>query len=533
MADTLTGFLTEIADAIREVEGSVGAIPAPTFPDRIRNLTVAVDFTRLATAIADATARKGEPKVAGSGDYDFGTEVTTQGAIDALAEAIATAQGVYDTYKTAPVTQALLNDAQEALEAAVKTFEASITEVSADTSELTAQQARLTTLKQGVSTSADGKDVTFGGKWVTSAEQAAVDAALLTAQDAVRSATKQSQINAAVSTLKSALDTYQAAIKTATKDTSALDAAISAANTAKKDVLTSDQEGADLPAGSDYVTTAEMQALEAAIALAASAKETSTNQNQIEAAARTLTEETEAFEAEVKTNWAPPEDIADASWDDIAKLADLAAAEPTGYKKYIGQEKAFTYGGYSVTARIVGIAQDTLRNGGKCGFTFHIYKGMGTHNMNGSDTAAGGYASTAMKTWLEGLAFPDDLAALLPEFEVKYRDGSNTGAAAKSLYAKVALMSASNLYWAGCQGNNGMQAYFYSDEGEPYQYFEDNDTLASRIHYNSSGGARNAWLLSPRSSTRFMRANSAGNADGSSASGGYVPSARFCLGSSI
>ena len=45
--------------------------------------------------------------------------------------------------------------------------------------------------------------------------------------------------------------------------------------------------------------------------------------------------------------------------------------------------------------------------------------------------------------------------------------------------------------------------------------------------HRTSGGANNAWLLSPNSTTNFMNANSNGNANNNNASNTYVPSARF------
>ena len=549
---TLTGFFTEIADAIREVEGSVEAIPAPTFPDRIRNLTVAVDFTRLAAAIADATARKDETKVAGSGDYDFGTEVTTQGAIDALALAISTAQGAYDTYKTGPVTQALLNDAQEALEGAVSTFEAAITQVTPDTSALTAQESRYTTLKTGVSTSANGKDVTFGGKWVTSAEQSAADTALSTARSTVEAATKQSQINAAVSTLTSALDTYQAAIKTATKDTAALDAAISAANAAKADVSASDQEGADLPAGSKYVTMAQMKALTDAIAAATTAKTASTTQAQLDAATSTLTTATSTFEGQVKTN--RPSIPADqsafnaTSWEDMALLsADCAKVGASDYQKLLGFMKDVAVSGVgTVKARLIGLNHDDLVSGGKAGFTFQLTDGLSTSapasfQMNSSNTNSGGWASSLMRsTNLPKLkaALPADLQGVIKKV-TKKTSTANSGTAVSDteddlfLLSLVESIGTTKTAYTDNPVASGNYLYNEGSQYEYYKQFDGNKTEAFNHHIinQASGGAQIWWLRSIRlgNTTGFYVMRTSGGWNYHNASNAYLPAAGFAL----
>ena len=259
------------------------------------------DYRQLKKALTEADALKDSAKV-GGGDYDFGTNVTDQDSLDAFTGAIAKAQAVLDAYEDPDTTQQTLDGAAGELQAAVETFRASCKPVQPDKSGLTEQESRYTTLKDGVSVSADGKDVAFGSKWVTTQEQTAADNALTTARNAVNAAKKQTEIDGAVSTLTSALDTYERAIKTATKDTAALDSAISAANEAKDGVLTSDSEGSDLPAGSKYVTTDQMSTFEDAIGAATSVKEGATKQSEIDKAASDLKSATSTFSSHVKQN---------------------------------------------------------------------------------------------------------------------------------------------------------------------------------------------------------------------------------------
>ena len=294
-------------------EGVAGLVPGAPSPDEGEKVLLnsgwgdykgggMPDYRPLKAAIAAANAAKDAAKVKGGGDYDFGTPVTTQAAIDTLTTAITAAQKVYDAYDDPDTTQDTLDTATSTLNAALQTFNATCTPLVADKSGFTAQETRYNGLKDGVSTPTDGKDVPFGSKWVTASEASAADTALSTARSAVNSATKQSQINSAVTTLTVAIDTYQAAIKTATKDTAALDAAVSAANAAKADVSASDQEGADLPAGSNYVTSAQMKALTDAIGAATTAKESGTTQKQLDDATSALTKATETFKSQVKQN---------------------------------------------------------------------------------------------------------------------------------------------------------------------------------------------------------------------------------------
>lgn len=487
----------------------------------------------LKQSIATATSKKTAAKVAGSGDYDFGTQVTDQASVDALGKAITTAQAVVDGYGETVFTQGELDAAKATLDAAVKAFDATLKPLTADKSGLTAQESRYTTLKQGVSTSANGKDIAFGGKWVTSAEQSAADTALSTARSTVEAATKQSQINSAVSTLKSALDTYQAAIKTATKDAAALDAAISAANAAKADVQASDQEGADLPAGSKYVTTAQMKALTDAIAAATTAKTASTTQAQLDAATSTLTTATSTFEGQIKTNWQAPEDIADASWDDIARTSALAAADPQSYQKYLGQTKVIDMSGLgngctNVTAMIIGIGHDVDESGAKLGFTFQLRDGLPyqTFTMNSSATTSGGWRDSLMRsTNIKKVkeAMPADLKSRLKTM-VKKTNITASGTSTVETQDDIALLSVREVFGSAETGQT-----WWASEGEQYEWYAAHNTASDRIIKRADGSAHSWWLRSVYSSTNFCRVDDDGNRNSGNADYERLPCACFSV----
>ena len=227
------------------------------------------------------------------GDYEFGSWVATAGVIAALKAAIDAAKAVSDGYGQTVFTQGELDAARDALQKGIDAFKAAAKEIAADKSAYDALVKRVSDVSAVVS--ADGKDVPFGTKWVSSAAKTAIDQALATAKTAVEKAKKQSEIDAAVSTLTSAVTTFEGAVKTATADTAALDKAISDTVEAMDGVVVS-ADGEGLDPSVRYVTDQKtLDDITSALNAARTAKTTATKQSDLDSATKTLTDALDKF----------------------------------------------------------------------------------------------------------------------------------------------------------------------------------------------------------------------------------------------
>lgn len=201
--------------------------------------------------------------------------------------------------------------------------------------------------------------------------------------------------------------------------------------------------------------------------------------------------------------------IAEMSWADVTMLADEAAKNPGKYTDYIGQEKILETWEYQLLTRIVDVGKLTLMNGGTSGFIFDIYvqvddeeflyKTYFGYGDESSFTDTDIYSSLLYSYYLEGelTDFPlerlfdidgDDFLYLLEDFEVKYHSIDDRGT--ETEYARMGIMSASNMYWSGCNGidDRSLENFIRTDEGEPYTYYKQNDIPESRIHYFDTSG---------------------------------------------
>ena len=173
-----------------------------------------------------------------------------------------------------------------------------------DTAALDAAIDAAETAKSGVAVDTDAANVAVGTKWVTQAESSALETAITAAQAvAANSDAAQEQIDAAAATLATATTAFNAAKKEGTKaasgpsaaDKTALNAALEAAPTAKTGVV-ADTAAANVPAGTKWVTQADMTAFEAAITEAQAVSDNSNaTQSQVDTAVTALTTATTTF----------------------------------------------------------------------------------------------------------------------------------------------------------------------------------------------------------------------------------------------
>lgn len=188
--------------------------------------------------------------------------------------------------------------------------------------------------------------------------------------------------------------------------------------------------------------------------------------------------------------------LATADWRDVAFTAKAAAKDPASYAAFVGKEKTLSVSdgekAYTVTARIDGVGQDTVQGGAKGGFTFDVYEGLPTHRWNDAAHYWGGeaapqdsaYDTSEARNWLESLTFEGDVAKHMQSFAVRYRRPQvqdpvdplhpeqwawKPPTAAETIYAKVAPLSAANMYSTAAASDYSMAVF--EDEGPLYTFF--------------------------------------------------------------
>lgn len=149
-------------------------------------------------------------------------------------------------------------------------------------------------------------EVEKGVKFVTPAEKQALADAIAAARAVLNNPKNQSTVNQAVTALNSAVDAFNAAIQTGTNagveyDTTALEAAITAANTASENVIASDKQASEVEKGVKFVTPEEKQTLTDAIAAAQAVLDNPESQSAIDQAAAALNSAADAFTAAIQT----------------------------------------------------------------------------------------------------------------------------------------------------------------------------------------------------------------------------------------
>ena len=198
--------------------------------------------------------------------------------------------------------------------------------------------------------------------------------------------------------------------------------------------------------------------------------------------------------------------------------AQIKAASDNGTydSKYaIHDTKSFDFGNFTAEMELVAKDTDIKHDGtGNAHMTWLCKKIVTTHAMNSTNTTAGGYPASAMKSWLEGDevlgAFPAELKSALVEVDKTYYDNDDTST--KTTSCKIWIPSSYEV----CITNS----YLKENSGVKYNsVFSDN---SSRVKYNSSGSANAWWLRSAYSGTNFVFVSNGG--------GGNYGSATYAIG---
>ncbi len=269
------------------------------------------DTTALEAAITAAEALKDAANVIDKDEADVvaGTKYHKQAAVDALNTAIENAKAAKDAATTADDVTAAVN----ALNTAVETFKAAELTGTLDLQPLQDAIKAARDLKATVFVIDDKNvdEVADGVKFVTTADMETLNNAIKAAEDVLADPADAAAVTSAVAELATAKATFDAAIKTGeateggyvpTVDTTALEAAITAAEAAKKGVTVSDKTPAEVNRGTKFVTQEVMDALDAAIEAAKTAKDAENKTHgSVSNAMDALNAAAEEFKAAIQT----------------------------------------------------------------------------------------------------------------------------------------------------------------------------------------------------------------------------------------
>lgn len=253
-------------------------------------------------------------------------------------------------------------------------------------------------------------------------------------------------------------------------------------------------------------------------------------------------------------DWATEDDIfelaptsfGETSWSMISALSTAGRA---GEFFNVGDEKTIQLTtGEDVTLVILGFDHDDLTGGGKAGITIGMKNLLATtYKMNSSNTNAGGWNGSAMRTSTMATLLsqlPADLRNVIKQVNKKATVGSQsttitTSADKLFLFALAELASKT-----GLENSTGTpiknNAATYEQEGTQYEYFKNTvgdadiykacPALVKKLS-NGGGSARIWWLRSPYLgvSTSFWCVYPSGDVNGYSASNSSGVSFGFCV----
>ena len=236
-----------------------------------------------------------------------------------------------------------------------------------------------------------------------------------------------------------------------------------------------------------------------------------------------------------------------ASWEDIAAISESGrAAAYFG----VGEEKTIELTtGEKVTLVILGFNHDDLTGGGKAGMTIGMKNLLATtYKMNSSNTNAGGWDDSAMRTSTMTTLLsqlPADLRNVIKQVNKKATAGSQSTTITTSA-DKLFLFAMSEIFSATSIENSATStiadyADAYNAEGTQYEYYRNligdnnggttaNANLIKKLS-NGRGSAYAWWLRSASvgSSYGFRCVDSAGGGSGGAVSGTYGVSFGFCV----
>lgn len=205
--------------------------------------------------------------------------------------------------------------------------------------------------------------------------------------------------------------------------------------------------------------------------------------------------------------------VSSASWTQLSQISQLAASFPSLFSGFINKTKTVNMGSYgNTTFRIAGVNHDTIA-GSRGALTFIADQIIEVHQMHVSNTTSGGWASSALRTWLLNTvlpAMPSDLRAVI----VSVNKVNTPGYGASPTQDTLWIPSYTEVGFGG-------------NEGSAYGIFT-NDSSRIRRFKNS---ATSWWLRSVDGpSKRFNMVNSngtLGTAHNAIVTNGVVPG--FCI----
>ena len=188
------------------------------------------------------------------------------------------------------------------------------------------------------------------------------------------------------------------------------------------------------------------------------------------------------------------------SWEQIF----AAESNGTYSSKYnVGDTKSLEINGNTIYMQIAAIDGDDLSDGsGKAKISWLCKNLYTNHNMNSSNTTAGGWASSDMRTYLTN--------TILPLIPANVRNQIKTVDKTYYDYDSTSTLTSSDSIWIPstrevCFVNTNLK------ETSGVQYSSLFTGNNSRIKYNSSGSASNWWLRSANSGFNFYFVNDYGS----------------------
>ena len=206
----------------------------------------------------------------------------------------------------------------------------------------------------------------------------------------------------------------------------------------------------------------------------------------------------------------------DYTWAEIAAISE--AGEAANYFS-IGDEKTVEIGAETYTLQVMGFNHDDLADGsGKAGMTLGLKEIMTTTaKMNDTNTNAGGWEGSEMRTYLQNDILPNlpqDLQDVIKTVNKKTSAGNKSTEIVTS-EDKLFLFSEVEIFGTTTRSASG--------EGEQYQYYADGGSKARNY---LSGSSNRWWERSPNvnGTNSFCDVSNGGSANGyfADSTGGVV-----------
>lgn len=193
----------------------------------------------------------------------------------------------------------------------------------------------------------------------------------------------------------------------------------------------------------------------------------------------------------------------------------------------VGKEKVVEMSGFGkVPFRVVGVRQDTMANGSSNCITFQACNIIANHNMNSTNVTTGGYAKSAMKSYIDSTiynSYPSELKKYI--VTVNKKMAATKGGSISNVACKGFIATMFEVYGSSGTGT--------ANEGKHYKYWADNTGQDAHIMYQlNSSSASSWWTCSVYDSTSFCYVGGNGNAYNYSASDSYGVVPCFCIGKS-